>query len=514
MTAYGSIAQPNIQHSIYIKEKFCPEPYNPGYIFYLKHSKGGVYATRHGYVAPLPGYTQVFQKVNANFDTLFTVSYNAVDETIAEKILELPNGNILIAGRTQRDDGGIIYNNKPGRYIWMIEVDTLGNFVKKRTFGSWGSSLTDASITSDGYILLAGNSYANSDDFAHVSNGSADFAWIAKYDTAFNKVWIKIYDNNGNDGNPTIKEILPNRYMIGYMSDGIDTGAVPAETRGKLDLIVYYTDSSANILWKHRYGTPELDAPDLSVVDPVTKDVYFLGSVGSISGGDLTHFSGTCWIHKVDTFGNIKGSKAYGAATDLTHIQDAIWYENRLWGVANSQGEGGDMDLNTGISGCANAWIAVIDSNVNLVGKFTLQSMYNDYIKQLFVFNNSLHISGGVLSTNTSYKCDTANQIQFVFNLGLAPLGIEEVGKVNEKLFDIFPNPTSNTLNLKINEKYIGNTANIVIYSLEGHTVFRNDYSAISAIETIETKEWLSGTYIALLSFYNTKPYQISFTKQ
>jgi hypothetical protein len=93
-------------------------------------------------------------------------------------------------------------------------------------------------------------------------------------------------------------------------------------------------------------------------------------------------------------------------------------------------------------------------------------------------------------------------------------LGIEEVGKVNEKLFDIFPNPTSNTLNLKINEKYIGNTANIVIYSLEGHTVFRNDYSAISAIETIETKEWLSGTYIALLSFYNTKPYQISFTKQ
>jgi hypothetical protein len=493
-------AQPDIKHSIYFSQKFCPEPFYPGYNFYLQHSKGGIYGTRYGYVAPLPGYTQVFQKVNANFDTLFTINFNGNDETKAERILELPNGNILLAGRTERNDGGILFNDKPGRFIWLIEVDTMGNFVKKRTFGSGACELTDASITSDGYILLAGNSNANADDFAHVSNGSAYFAWVAKYDTAFNKVWIKIYDNNGEEGYPTIKEVQPNRYMIGYMSNGIDTGAVPAETRGLTDLIVYYTDSSANILWKHRYGTPALDGTKVSAVDPLTKDVYFAGSVDAFSGGDLTYASGLCWFHKVDTFGNVKGSKAYGAATDLTFIQDIRWYNDMLWAVAYSQGEGGDMDINTGFPGAPNAWIAVLDTNVNLVGKYTLQSYATDNFHQLFLCKNSLHVSGTAQSYITPYKCDTTNLTQFVFNLGLAPLGIEETLKKEVKLFEVYPNPTKNILYIKIAEDYVYKKGELRVHDIEGKTVYKKVLMHLQQLEVIDCSGCKGGNYIVSLS--------------
>lgn len=508
-------AQPDIKHSIYFKDKYCPKPLGNGFINYMQHSKGGIYATRSGYIYPNPGYTAVFQKVNSNFDTLFTVNYNAVDYIKTNKILELPNGNILLVGSTSRNDGGVLFNDKPGTFTWMLEVDTFGHVIKKNTFGGGAGWLNDASITSDGYILMAGTSNANDHDLAHPFNGSAIFAWVAKYDTAFNKIWIKIYDNNGEDGDPTIKEVLPNRYMIGYASSGIDTGAVPAESRGMSDLVVYYTDSSANILWKHRYGTPGLDGSKCSAVDPVTKDIYFADQLYSAFGGDVTYASGTCWIHKVDTFGNIKGSKAYGAATDGTFVQDIKWYQNNLWLLAFSQGGGGDMDSNmfTGIPATENAWIAILDSHVNLTGKFTFQTLHSDQLTYLFEYNNNLYASGVVASYVNPYKCDTANMTQMVLNLGLAPLGVEDKSKQDLRLFTIYPNPTSNTLYIKIEENYIQEKGELRVTDIEGRTVFRKTITHLPATEQVDCSSWQRGNYIVEMRI-NEKKQTKKFTKQ
>lgn len=515
LSAFTAFAQPDIKHSIYFKEKFCPKLfYPPPQCNYLAHSSGSLYGTCHTYVPPLTGITQVFLKVNVSFDTIFTVNFNAVNDINADRILELPNGNILLAGQTSRNDGGILFNDKPGTFIWLLELDTLGQVVKKKSFGSGACSLTDASISSDGYLLLAGNSNANEYDFAHPFNGSVQFAWVAKFDTAFNKVWIKTYDNNGDEGYPTIKEILPNRYMIGYHSNGIDTGAVPAETRGMIDLVVYYTDSSGNVIWKHRYGTPGNDGSRCSAVDPLTKNVYFVDQLySSPSGGDLTHFSGTCWVHMVDTLGNIKGSKAYGAATEGTWVQDIKWHQNQLWMVAWSQGEGGDMDSTLGIPNTTNAWIAVIDSNVNLVGKYTFQTYYSDYFHQLFVAKNSLHVSGVVASYINPYKCDTSNITQIVLNLGLAPLGIEEFHFRAKKLFKVYPNPTRNSLYLEIEDAFVQEKAELNVKDLEGRAIYQQTIVNLKPLEQIDCGAWPKGNYVVELVI-KAQRQAVKFTKQ
>lgn len=178
----GMQAQPNLQHSIYVKKKNCidnlfGEPILARLTYTLAHSNGHKYITYFEYTPDSINFysnSTVIAEINGNYDTVWTKTYNGHWNELVEHIVELPNGNILLAGYTESEDGGIVFGDKPGRHIWMLEVDTLGNFVKAKTFGS--GELNDVSITSDGYILLAGNTNNNVYEFTHVVLGSSSAA--------------------------------------------------------------------------------------------------------------------------------------------------------------------------------------------------------------------------------------------------------------------------------------------------------------------------------------------------
>ena len=508
-------AQPNIQHSIYFKEKICTDSFLARPIFTVQHSKGSCFmAYRTTDQDSTAAYSDGvhFAKFDSNWDTVFTKVFNGRWNETVNFINELPNGNLLISGYTESADGGIMFSNILGRFIWMLEVDTLGNFIKAKTFGSGACELTDLTITSDGYILLAGNSNANQYDFTHVVLGSGDAAWIAKYDTAFNKIWIRVMDGSGEDGWTTIKEISPEKYIIGFMSNGMDPASVPAEAIGKLDLIVHCIDSAANIIWKHRYGSVEHDGSRLSVVDPITKDIYFVGYNEWSATGTVTYASGTCWIQKIDTLGNNKGSKSYGAATDVTFRTDAIWYNDKLWILAYSNGGGADMEPETNPQN-NNAWIGVIDTNVNLVAKYTLVTADVDFLSDAFFFNNDLYINGLIASYVNPYKCDTNNITGIILNVGLSPLGINEISNNIEDAFTLYPNPTKNLLSVKILEKYIGEDGVLEVYDIQGKLIYKNINKHLDAQYQIECEKWQIGTYTVKLSINNTKKSTKQFIK-
>jgi hypothetical protein len=501
-------AQPNIQKNIYLAEKYCSDSIFPTN-FYLAHTNGVKYST-----FPYGG-KQYFAKLDANYDTLYTVAFKGNLYSEARQIVELPNGNILMVGTTESYDNGYMFGfPNRGWQTWLMELDTMGNFIKAKTFGGlvWNAK---ASITSDGYILVTGTSNGNFHEFTHPPNGGGDFAWVAKYDTAFNKVWIKIFDTNGNDTWPTIQEITPSRYMVGFQSTGTDADAVPVEAKGLDDMVVHYIDSSANTIWKHRFGSAAGDVTRLSAVDPITKDVYFVG-VAKGPGGDISWFSGICWVQKVDTFGNNKGSKSYGGTGD--HFsQDALWFNGNLWIFSYSAGNtvGDDMEINTGMSSTDDSWIAVIDTNVNLIAKYTLQSTYNDYIYDAFIDNNEIYATGDVGTAGiTQYKCDTANNFKFVFKLGIAPLGINEKEQVTKELFIIYPNPTDKKLFIKINEKYVGERGELVIFDIEGKTVFRQNIKRLNDEKEIDCSTWKAGNYVVQLVINKSIQSSKKFTKQ
>jgi hypothetical protein len=287
---------------------------------------------------------------------------------------------------------------------------------------------------------------------------------------------------------------------------------VPLEAKGMFDLIVHYIDSNGNIIWKHRYGGTNNDATSgLSSVDPLTKDLYFINRTESSVSGDITYASGSCWILKIDTLGNIKGSKSYGAATNTTWMDDAIWHEHKLWVFAHSTGGGGDMEPSSPISNI-NGWIAVIDSNTNLVAKYTLNTIHTDYFSDGFLYKNNLYISG-FISTDTvhHFGCnDSIKSMGFILKPSLSPLGIIQPITIEKNIFDLYPNPTSKILSIRFSTYYNGYHAELKVFKTEGSIVYNKKIKEIGKEEQIDCCNWETGTYMVQITINN----RITSTKQ
>jgi hypothetical protein len=503
-------AQPDIKRSINFKAKYCNEYlFNGGYYMYV-HSNGNVYAMYIKSNNGPPDKDCYLVKLNAQYDTVWTRKYAGSEEDHLYFIREMPNGNLLLAGHTSSNDGDVWYGHTySAREIWMLEVDTLGNIIKGKTFGGGnGSELSDIIVSTDGYIYLAGNTIANDYDFACATCRPLDgSAWVAKYDTAFNKVWINMYAGNGDDGWPSIKEILPTRYMIGYLTNSTSPESDPGNAKGFADLLAVYIDSGGQTLWKKRYGSASSDATTgVSVVDPVTKDVYFVGETllqQGTTSGDISYVSGNAWIHKIDTMGNVKGSKAYGAQTDQTFIRDAIWYKGNLYVFAVSDGGGGDMDPNIGPLHDGNAWIALIDTNVNLIGKYTFGAIGFDFIRNSFVTQNRLMIFNTFGVYNNPWKCDTANVTAIIFNIDDAPLGIEEAKSNRDKIFILTPNPVNGELQIQIEDKYKNEKVRFIILDMNGKQVKSGNLNKGANTTRIDIKELARGNYSVQVELNN-----------
>ena len=513
-------AQPDIKHSIYFKDKHCNEFLFHGGICAMGHSNLNKYALVNRSV---PNFDRecFFYKLNAQWDTVWSRRIGGSEEDMLYKMNELPNGNILLSGHTRSNDGDVWYgHNYSAGEIWMVEIDTMGTIIKGKTFGGGnGSELNEVIISSDGYIYLAGSTIANDYDFACLNYGSLDpSAWVAKYDTAFNKVWINMYVGNDGDGWATIKEINPNRLVVGYQTNSTSFESDPGNAKGGNDLLVLYIDSNGTTLWKKRYGSSDDEGSRRCVVDTQSKTIYFVGMSWAFPGtggigipsGDITYKSGTAWIHIIDTLGNIKASKAYGAATKSTYIDDAKWYNGSLYVFGESQGGGGDMDMPVGVNVGENAWIGIIDSNANLVGKKTLTIDGSVYIYNSFIYNSDLYINTRMGTYTNPYKCDTSNLTQTFFNLGKAPLSISETEQSLIEFFTMSPNPGNQQLLIELSNKYKEHKGDLRIFTLEGKLIYSH---SINNSIMIDCSQWPKGEYIVEVSLNNSKKQTKLFTK-
>lgn len=173
------------------------------------------------------------------------------------------------------------------------------------------------------------------------------------------------------------------------------------------------------------------------------------------------------------------------------------------------------MEINTGLPGTRDGWISIIDTNVNLVAKYTLQSDYNDFIYDAFIGGNEIYVSGNIGSYSiTPYKCDTANSFKYVFKLGTAPLGITETLQSAEELFIIYPNPTDKKLFIKVNEKYVRERGELIVFDIEGKTVFRQSTKRLNAEMEIDCSTWRAGNYLVQLVINKSIKSSKKFSKQ
>jgi hypothetical protein len=193
--------------------------------------------------------------------------------------VETPDKGFLCLGWT-RSFG---FGNNNNHDIYLVKVDSLGNFQWQKTYGNSNSESGVGIVTlQDGNYLLSGSNYILSQDTA--------YAAIYKIDINGNIIWQKDY------GDAQYSDLWWAR-EVSYTGDIVGAGS-----RSRSNLVddgwVFLTDSSGNMIWERAYRKHN-DYSYFRDVQP-TSDSGFI-CAGFVFTGDFGNQDG--WLVKLNSNG-------------------------------------------------------------------------------------------------------------------------------------------------------------------------------------------------------------------
>ena len=101
----------------------------------------------------------------------------------AELLLPLSGGGYLLLGSSRSVDGDVTVDSllsEKSLQLWLVKTDALGNLEWERSYGGSGEELLfDAYERADGNIILVGQTQSNNGDFGGNLNGGADLLIVS-----------------------------------------------------------------------------------------------------------------------------------------------------------------------------------------------------------------------------------------------------------------------------------------------------------------------------------------------
>ena len=210
------------------------------------------------------------------------------------KIAVDASGNSYILGETYEDIAGI--GNAIGDYDnYIAKYDTMGNQLWIKQFGS-----TDREYAAGIAVDANGNSYLTGySEGTNIGVNTTVDAYIVKYDSSGNQVWLKHYEPTEITRTSDITvDSNGNSYVTGYTNNS-----------GNNNKLVIKHDSSGNLQWMNQYALSELETSygygididpngDILVTGTTNTNVFFTAS-------------NTVFISKYDSLGNELGLKYF-----------------------------------------------------------------------------------------------------------------------------------------------------------------------------------------------------------
>lgn len=311
-------------------------------------SLDGDYFDFKGYTPPRTVLRQAEHIGTAANDYLFASTVDA-------------NGNFYVGGGTGGSLGG---SNIGARDAWLTKYDSNGNLRWSRQFGSTDTETVWGMASDGSNIYVAGNATSQLEN--NTSKGGND-AYLAKYDSDGNQVWIKQYgtytleesykitvDNSGN--------IYTAGHTFGSLGgDNQNLGQGEEFELPSTDAYVAKFDSDGNQLWIRQFGTITLDDNWGVAVDNngnVFAGGNTKGSFGGQNAGPAEEYD--AWLVKLDKDGQTDWVRQFG-----TPNYDFMW-DIETDSVGNIYATGWTLgDLGGTNAGSYDVWLAKYDTNGN-----------------------------------------------------------------------------------------------------------------------------------------------------
>lgn len=246
-------------------------------------------------------------------------SFGGFGNEAVKDLIQLPDGNILIAGSIDSLGADVGENWAGATDAFLIKVDLEGNLIWFKTYGTENNEVfEDIVLSNDGESLLAIGT--------HIQEGSeTDLKtniWILKIgldgDSEGEIIWEKSYGSDQNDeGISIIQKLGTDNFVIsGFVSEA--SGDVGTNLGGK-DVWLAELDPNGNILWEQSYGGTKSEVPT-DLIQLQTGD--YAGQIvvlsETLSELESYHGNGDWWVLFLDENGEeLKSSLLGGSSLDI-----------------------------------------------------------------------------------------------------------------------------------------------------------------------------------------------------
>lgn len=201
-------------------------------------------------------------------------------------------GNVYITGETM----GVLGTNRRGSDVWLAKYDTAGNRLWTQQFGTnTYDSAKSIKVDRTGNVYITGETTGA---LAGTNRGGSD-VWLAKYNAAGNRLWIKQF---GTSSHEYCSDVAIDRAGNVYIVGATDGGLAQANA-GYSDAFLAKYDTRGDRQWIQQFSTYAPDTFNGVAVDS-ENNVYVTGNTSSyLDNGENAAFQ-KAWLVKYDTFGN------------------------------------------------------------------------------------------------------------------------------------------------------------------------------------------------------------------
>ena len=424
------------------------------------------------------GYITVGTATSNDFDlienqdgaTLFVVKLSNGGAIEWKKCID-GTGSVLLPKIIQNNRGGYTVSALKVSSIidynaYVLELDSIGNVIWQNIYGGLDFDKLNSMIqTTDGGYLFVGNTSSNDGDLQNLNYFPYNIGWIVKIDSIGNIVWQKLIGGTGYDELFNVSLTSDNGYIIAGSStsnDGDVQGNIWVDCAWIIKL-----NSFGVIQWQKCIGRDNFN---------IAKDVKQCSDGGYIVACDKNHLYddfGDGFIVKLSSTGTIEWQKEIGGDRKdyLTSIFETPDGGSIVGGITASYG--GDIPLPS--YGFEDCWIIKLSNSGNIEWQRRFGGNDSDILYSLIpTIDNGFIFAGSTKSrSNDVIGLHTTGSYPYYTDMWIVKLSpnvfVDQYDV--EEIPNIYPNPTSNILNIETTTKFVGESYQII--SILGQVVVK-----------------------------------------
>lgn len=366
-----------------------------------------------------------------NGNAEWSMFYGSEGSEVAYDGIQTVDGGFIAVGNSNAA-GQYVSENFGGNDVWVVKVDEDGELAWEKSFGGSGSERGHAIIPAvDGGFIVVGLTSSNDGDVAE--NAGAYDSWVFKIDSSGELQWEMTFGGGGDDFFQKIENHPDGGYVVLGQTTSND-GDV-SNNHGESDVWLARISNEGELIWEQTYGGDEEDIGQ--AIKGTSDGGFVVASSSKSSNGDVQNAlnsdggNGDYWALKLSENGEIEWERMVG---------------------------GSSFDVPTAVCETADG----------------------------FLFGGYSYSSDGDIS-------GWIGEFDFwLVKLNPPTVGLENASK---SIFNVYPNPASNVLNLEVDFTLIESTYRI--YNSVGQLIDTGRINTNNA--AIEIASLTTGIYVIQL---------------